>query len=69
MGDVDSSQFSTYEYIGGMTFSIHNQQMKLSNITTIAALIGRSFLIPVPAEARNVWVNEGTDVDNETHYA
>ena len=43
--------------------------MKLSNITTIAALIGRSFFIPVPAEARNVWVNEGTDVDNETHYA
>ena len=43
--------------------------MKLSNFAAIAAVIGGSFLIQVPAEARNVWVNEGTDVDNETHYA
>ena len=38
--------------------------MKPSTITAIAALLGGSFLIPVPAEARNGWVkarcsNEG----------
>ena len=38
--------------------------MKLSTFTATAAVIGRSFLIPVPAEARNGGVNAGTDVDN-----
>ena len=41
--------------------------MKLSTFAAIAAVIGGSFLIPVPAEARNGWIQVGTS-NGETHY-
>ena len=56
MGDSDLVRFRDSEYIEGMTFIQHLNQMKLSAFVTIAAVIGGSFLIPSPAEARNGWV-------------
>ena len=38
--------------------------MKLSNFVAIAAVIGGSFLIPVPAEARNGWKQVYCDPDD-----
>ena len=42
--------------------------MKLSAFVAIAAVIGGSFLIPNPAEARNGWVEAGTMNDGRTSY-
>ncbi len=42
--------------------------MKLSAFVAAAAVIGSSFLIPVPAEARNGWIRVGENIDNETLY-
>ena len=51
MGDLDLFSFSDCEYIEGMTLTQHLNQMKLSAFVTIAAVIGGSFLVPVPAQA------------------
>ena len=51
MGDSDSIRFSDGEYIEGMTFTQHLNQMKLSAFITIAAVIGASFIAPNPAQA------------------
>jgi hypothetical protein len=42
--------------------------MKLSAFVAIAAVIGGSFLIPNPAEARNGWVRGGCDNDGQCSY-
>ena len=43
--------FSDCEYIEGMTLTQHLNQMKLSAFVAIAAVIGGSFLVPIPAQA------------------
>ena len=42
--------------------------MKLSAFVAIAAVIGGSFLIPVPAEARNGWMKGGCEMDGGCYY-
>ena len=42
--------------------------MKLSAFIAAAAVIGGSFLIPVPAEARNGWVKIHCDRNDECTY-
>ena len=42
--------------------------MKLSTFVAAAAVIGGSFLIPVPAEARNGWVQAYCDINDECIY-
>ena len=53
MGDSDSFCFRDGEYIEGMTLTQHLNQMKLSTFDAIAAVIGGSFLVPVPAQAES----------------
>ena len=52
----------------GESLTLHISQMKLLNAIAAAAVIGGSFLIPVPAEAKNGWVNVGSLRNGETHY-
>ena len=42
--------------------------MKLSSFVAIAAVIGGSFLIPNPAEARNGWVYVTSDRNGAANY-
>ncbi len=51
-----------------MTLTQHLNQMKLSAFVAIAAVIGGSFLIPNPAEARNGWIRAADTSDGTTFY-
>ena len=42
--------------------------MKLSAFVAIAAVIGGSFLIPVPAEASNGWITAGSTREGNSHF-
>ena len=53
LGDSDSVRFSDGEYIEGMTLTQHLNQMKLSAFVAIAAVIGGTYFIPVPAQAES----------------
>ena len=52
-----------------MTSTTHITQMKLSTFVAIAAVIGGSFLIPNPAEARNGWIQTGVSNTGVSHYS
>ena len=52
----------------GESLTLQIEQMKLFNAIAAAAVIGGSFLIPVPAEARNGWIVVGQSVANDTLY-
>ena len=52
----------------GESLTHHIKQMKLFTAIASAAVIGASFLVPNPVEARNDWLNAGTSNEGVSHY-
>ena len=52
----------------GESPTLHTGQMKLFKAIAASAVIGGSFLIPVPAEARNGWMQGGCNMNDQCYY-